>query len=347
MNLRRMAITVTAVAACTGLIWIAGAAVSTWAQGGGSMQPEGVVGPLLQYQGRLTSVATGNPISGSTFMVFRIYDVSSGGLPLWSETEQVQVNGGLFSTMLGDTTPMGQQMFNGQMLWLEVKVEDEETGPRQQLLPVAYALSVAPGASISTTSTAPALLVRNRGSGVALQVEGNLYVSGDLVGGNHQHSGSAITSGAVAEPRIDPLIARDTEVTAAIGSAMANVRRNYYDVRGWAAGTAYTITIPHFQLWRLELASDWPGSGGVAMVEGFENDGITAVTFTKYDGTGAGAYGGAQCGCGSTATLLVFGNGNHTYGVRCPGGCPAPGGDCSLVITRAGTSVPINFKLVY
>jgi hypothetical protein len=277
-------------------------------------------------------------------MIFRIYDVPGGGIPLWSETEQVQVNNGLFSTVLGDTAPMDAQMFNGQALWLEVKVEGEDTTPRQQLLPVAYALGLAPGATISTTSTVPALLVRNRGAGVALQVEGNLYVSGDLIGGAHQQSGSSITSGAVAEPRIDPLIARDAEVTAAISSATANVRRNYYDVRA-GSSTVYTITIPHFQLWRLELASDWPGTGGIAVMEGFENDGRTAVTFTKYDGaSGASAYGGAQCHCSSTATLLVFGSGANTYGVRCPGSCPGP--DYSLVITRSG-SLPDNYKLVY
>jgi hypothetical protein len=343
-----MALGLAGAAVCAGLIWTTGAAVSAWAQGGGFVRPEGMVGPVLQYQGRLTSVSTGAPISGSAFMTFRIYDVANGGIPLWSETETVQVTGGLFSTLLGETTPMDAQMFNGQTLWLEVKIESEVTGPRQQILPVAYALGLAPGAVISTTSTAPALLVRNRGAGAAIQVEGDLSVSGDLFGGAHTHDGAAIASGIVAEARIDPLIARDADVTAAVNSATANVRRNYYDVRAGNA-TAYTITIPHFQLWRLELASDWPYSGGVAAMEGFENDGYTGVTFTKYDGEeGTSGSGGAQCRCNTTATLLVFGSGYDTYGVRCPGICPAyPSVNYTLVITRAPNAVPVNFKLVY
>ncbi len=180
-------------------------------------------------------MATGNPVSGSTFTSFRIYGVPSGGFPLWSETEQVQVNNGLFSTVLGDITPMDQQMFNGQALWLEVKVESEKISPRQQLRPVAYALSLVPGVTISTTSTSPALLVRNRGSGYAIQVEGNLYISGDMVGGNHQHSGASITSGTVADARIDSVLAHDSELASAIAGATANVRRNYYDVRAGMA----------------------------------------------------------------------------------------------------------------
>jgi hypothetical protein len=148
----------------------------------------------------------------------------------------------------------------------------------------------------------------------------------------------------VAEARIDPAIARDTEVTAAINTALGAVPQIRYDVRaGYAA--AYTITIPHFQLFRLELACDHPGAGGLAMLEGFENDGRTAVTFTKYDGSSAtSGYGGAQCLCDTTNALLVFGSGSDTYGVRC---APCGGGiPYSLVITRSG-SLAVNFKLIY
>ena len=96
---------------------------------------------LLNYQGRLLD-PDGAPQSGTFALSFRIYDVASGGTPLWTETKDVPVaDGGLFNTRLGDTTTLPTTLFNGQDLWLAIKVgADAEATPRQQLLPVAYAL---------------------------------------------------------------------------------------------------------------------------------------------------------------------------------------------------------------
>ena len=190
----------------------------------------GATALLLQYQGRLSDPSSGEPVAdGSYTMVFRLYTAPSGGSALWTETKDVPVQGGLFSTVLGDATPLSQGLFNGQALWLGIKVgTDEEAAPRQQVLPVAYALSLAPGATIQTNSSGAALSVSNSGSGQALRaggsvvVDGNLSVEGSLSGGDHNHSGGDITSGQVAEPRIAAAIARDGEVTGAISSHTAN-----------------------------------------------------------------------------------------------------------------------------
>jgi hypothetical protein len=381
MNARRLAISILAVAGCAALIWTAGAAVSVWAQGGGAVQPQGMVSPLLQYQGRLTDPDTGDPVSGTVTIFFRIYDSASGGNKLWEEGKDLAVSAGLFSTALGDLTPLDRTMFNGQSLWLAVKVgTDAEATPRQQFLPVAYALSLAPGALISTTSTAPALLVRNQGGGYALQLEGSLYVSGNLVGGAHQHGGADISSGTVAEARIDPLLTRDTELAAAIGAHNAITQAHhtrYTDPEAWnavlardgsgsgldadkldglhagsmvlkvdeglVAGGVYTLTIPHFIPWSLQLSSEWPGSGGTAQVQGFENDGRTAITFVKYDGTGVGAAGGAQCDHPTQDPLLQFGQGAYSYTLRCPGTATD---QHQLVLSVAGT-LRLSYRLMY
>ena len=101
------------------------------------------------------------------------------------------VDGGLLNHVLGDGggTPLNATMFNGQQLWLGVKVgADPEATPRQELLAVPYALSLAPGAIISGTAAPATLVIRNLG-GTALQapVDGNLNVSGSLIGGSHNH----------------------------------------------------------------------------------------------------------------------------------------------------------------
>ena len=69
-------------------------------------------------------------------MVFRLYTAPSGGTALWTEAKDVPLRDGLFSTVLGDTTPLDQGLFNGQALWLGIKVgADAEAKPRQQVLP--------------------------------------------------------------------------------------------------------------------------------------------------------------------------------------------------------------------
>lgn len=117
---------------------------------------------LLQYQGRLSDPQTGQPVpDGSYTLALRLYSQPSGGTPLWAEVEDVPVRGGLFSTVLGDTATLKQDLFDGRALWLGVKVgADAEAAPRQQLLPVAYALGLVPGAVI----------------------DGDLTVKGDLKG---------------------------------------------------------------------------------------------------------------------------------------------------------------------
>ncbi len=154
-----------------------------------------IVSPLLQYQARLSDPATGDPVSDGTYTItFRLYAAPSGGQPLWSEVKDVPVQNGLLSVLLGDTTALDQGLFSGGALWLGIKVgADSETVPRQQMVPVAYALSLVPGAEIEANSSKAALTLGNSG-GDALSVQGpvsitgDLNLSGSLVGGAHSHS---------------------------------------------------------------------------------------------------------------------------------------------------------------
>jgi len=216
----------------------------------------GVVLPLLQYQGRLTDPDTGEPVDdGMHTMTFRLYDDASGSTELWTETKDVQVENGLFNTTLGDEAPLDQGLFDGRELWLGVKVgADGEATPLQPVLPVAYAMGLVPGAQISTTSGSPALGVSNAGAGDALQVDGtttldgDLSVSGSLIGGSHTHDGGDVASGTVVEPRIAQEIARDDEVTSAINSHAGDPDAHH---------TRYTDA----EAWSATLANDGSGSG--------------------------------------------------------------------------------------
>jgi hypothetical protein len=78
-------------------------------------------------------------------MVFTIYNAANGGANLWqSPIMPVNVRDGLFTVKLAiDPTD-----FNGQALWLQLRVNGENLSPRQEILPAPYALGLRPGARV-------------------------------------------------------------------------------------------------------------------------------------------------------------------------------------------------------
>lgn len=49
-----------------------------------SLQPATASTGTIAYQGRLAD-ANGNPLTGTYHMIFRLYDVATGGAPLWED----------------------------------------------------------------------------------------------------------------------------------------------------------------------------------------------------------------------------------------------------------------------
>src|SRR5207247_2080876 len=78
---------------------------------------------LLPFQGRLADqngVAVSN---GVKLVQFKIYDVPTGGSPVWAgELHRTTVNGGLVNVMLGTKTPFTGLDFDKQ-LYLEITVD--------------------------------------------------------------------------------------------------------------------------------------------------------------------------------------------------------------------------------
>lgn len=105
------------------------------------------ISPLISYQGILKD-SSGNLINNTVSLTFKIFNHSTSGSLLWQETKDVQVNNGLFSTQLGDVSPMNPAQFD-QALWLEIVVGANTLSPRQQLMGAPYAFSLAPGAIVS------------------------------------------------------------------------------------------------------------------------------------------------------------------------------------------------------
>ncbi|OGC82960.1 MAG: hypothetical protein A2W07_01560 [candidate division Zixibacteria bacterium RBG_16_43_9] len=95
---------------------------------------------MINYQGKITT-PQGALISDTFSMVFSIYADSTGGTPLWTETQTaVKVEYGVFSILLGSLISIPDSVFNGNTRYLGVKVGiDSEMTPRKAIVSVGYA----------------------------------------------------------------------------------------------------------------------------------------------------------------------------------------------------------------
>ena len=105
---------------------------------------------LVHYEGYLTD-SSGVALPDGTYnIVFRIYNVPTGGQALWTETwnkdtTQAAVTGGHFRLLLGTHSPLTPEFFSqNPSTWLGITVgDDEEMLPRQRIASVPYALTAA------------------------------------------------------------------------------------------------------------------------------------------------------------------------------------------------------------
>jgi hypothetical protein len=106
----------------------------------------------MNYQVMLTDAADQPLTNQSVQMAFGLFDVSSGGSPLWTETHNAMTNSvGVVSVVLGETNPL-TIAFDGP-LWLQVEVDGEVLSPRRELVSAPYALTDEPGVASLTSSS--------------------------------------------------------------------------------------------------------------------------------------------------------------------------------------------------
>jgi hypothetical protein len=98
--------------------------------------------PALNIQGVLRNSNETAVENGIYKIKFSLYTVETGGVAVWSETQDsVVVNGGVYSTALGKKTPMNAAF--DQVYYLGVKVgSGQEMTPRALLSSAPYALSL-------------------------------------------------------------------------------------------------------------------------------------------------------------------------------------------------------------
>ncbi len=92
---------------------------------------------LMNYQGILTD-DTGQPVQNDVYEItFKIYNQESGGNPIWTETQNVLTNDGIFHVLLGSINEITE--FPSENAWLGIKVgENPEMIPRKRIASVGY-----------------------------------------------------------------------------------------------------------------------------------------------------------------------------------------------------------------
>ena len=95
----------------------------------------------LSYQGMLADSLGVPRADGWYTFNFSLYDELAGGQPLWSETKDLEVKAGLFSTVLGEATPFPASVGFDRQYWLGISVGvSPELSPRMPLSAVGYSM---------------------------------------------------------------------------------------------------------------------------------------------------------------------------------------------------------------
>lgn len=138
---------------------------------------EAAVARILPLNARLLS-SSGSVVSDGTYQfTFAIYASDSGGSALWSETQNIQVTGGLVAVNLGSSTALPSSLdFNSEPYYLGIKVgSDPEASPRKRIgsVPSAINADMVDGAHAGTGAN----------NVLQLNSSGNLNIAGTLQGG--------------------------------------------------------------------------------------------------------------------------------------------------------------------
>jgi len=182
----------------------------------------------MTYQGKLVG-SDGVPLTGTYDMTFRIYNVESGGSDIWNETvSNVPVDHGRFNIVLGEGTPIGTTVFNGNDKWMGIEIEsDGEMSPRMELAAVGYAFKAYNADLLGGVSS---LELGGGGGGISTAEADTRYVNID---------GDTMTGVLTVE---SPIHVGNESSVAIIGGATEWTHKNFH-IQPWSNYSADTFGI--------------------------------------------------------------------------------------------------------
>jgi hypothetical protein len=124
--------------------------------------------PVFTYQGRLLNDGGGPVADGNYNGQFVLYTAQTGGTAVYTMTESIAVEDGLFNVELGNSN-VPTEIYR-QPLFMEVSINGETLSPRQPLRGAPYAFSLASGAVIQGNELLTRTLSGQENTGAALMV---------------------------------------------------------------------------------------------------------------------------------------------------------------------------------
>lgn len=240
----------------------------------------------ISYQGRLAD-SGGNPITNAGLgMSFRIYNTTTGGSALWTETYSgVPVNNGLFHVLLGSTNPLPASLFtSNDTLYLGITVgADSEMTPREQLASAPYAMQANSALTVPDGSIATAKIAN--GAITSSKIADGAVTSSKIVDGS-------ITTEKVADGAISP-----RKISLASGSLSATsgfaLTTSWQDIPGTTGNllaetnlTVIAIAVFDFSIFGGSdtttvgvLAVDGVAQSGQAIMYGGDSRGTVSQTY--------------------------------------------------------------------
>jgi hypothetical protein len=266
--------------------------------------------------------ATGKPISGTLGMTFTLYASQEGGVPIWTENQNVEADtNGRYTVLLGSTQNEGipAEVFAGSQRWLGVQVQGEAEGPRVLMTSVPYSLKSAdaetlgglPASAFALAGSVNSGLVGEPTAGTG-QPRTSLYPTVKTRGGESVSGGGSVDY-----------------IPVWTGSAsIAN--SNIFETTAGNVGVG--TTAPAATLEAVSGVSSGVGLMGFASAATGSNAGVSGVSasssgigvFGQATATNGGAYG--VFGTTSSANgVAVYGNGVNGVGILGATVNPTPG----------------------
>lgn len=295
----------------------------------------------INYQGVLKDSA-GNPLTGTYTMTFALYDTASGGSAIWSETQSVSVEAGLYNIQLGSNTALSSSVFDGSTKYLGVKVgADAEMTPRVVMVTVPYAFRAGTADTISggtgsyvifgtteaqTTNEKYGIRITTDYDGAGAGYGIRSYVTGES---NPRIAVSAVAPGTnswgvYGDSSAGIAVQGNTSIgTAVYGSATSTTGTNYglsgisNSTQGYGVyGEANSFSGTNYGVYGKSLSSNGYG------VYGDANGGYIGVYGFSNSNSGVGVYGkGSPDGIAVTVDDLLYLKPRSGP----PGGPPTPG----------------------
>ncbi len=183
----------------------------------------------ISYQGYLED-SDGNPLNETVSMVLKIYDADETDVIKWTETlSNVDVIDGIFNVILGETTPIGTDVAEGER-YLGVTVGgNAEMTPRQKLNSVAFAIragvaeSVADGAIKAENIALGAITAEKMADGSVSSVKlAPSAVTGDKLAPNAITS-EKISDKAVSKEKLSEYVQQKLEQGGSLPATVATL----------------------------------------------------------------------------------------------------------------------------